>query len=89
MWSSGEGFAGGALEVREVAIAGMVLDGARIALALEVAAVVVAADIVGGKAACNIKSEVSKIVLSVVGKVQKQLRFTCCNDGRLSDLLLQ
>ena len=46
------------------------MDGAKIALALEVAAVVVAADVVGWKAACNIHCEVLKIALSVVRKVQ-------------------
>ena len=63
MCSSGKGSAGGAPEVREVAVCAGV-DGARIALALEVAAAVVAA--------CNIKSKVLKIVLSVSEKVQTQ-----------------
>ena len=45
---------------RLVAVAVVMLDGAMLALAVEVAAAVVAADVVGGKAARNIKSEVLK-----------------------------
>ena len=49
------------VKVMEVAVAALVVNGARIALAVEVADAVMAADVVSRKAACNTKSEMCKM----------------------------